>query len=393
MAEERIDLNAATVEELDGLPGISQVLAQRIVDHRETSGPYERVEDLMSVAGIGENSVRRLTDYLVASASTEPEAGGDERPAEPAASAARPEAERDEDASADAPGVQEDEGPVQDQEPLEVEAVPPGESLSEDGLDLSTEEGAVPVEERESEERAAQVEEEQEARGIPSGTPFSEGGLPEEKVGAERAARGAPDETRGVAPGREQRGEEGEQELSPSRMGSPAEMKPASPWWRQISWIWTAILGGLLGTVFALIVFAGINGSLDVGHSRAVLEIESDVRGLTRELETVQFDVDSLGARLDALKGLTDRMDDVESTVGDLTEQTNDLADQADALEEDVADLSQQLQTVSEDMAELQKHAADARNFFGGLQVLLQDIFGGVEGAPDAAPTPTPEGK
>lgn len=394
MAEERIDLNEASAEALDRLPGIGPVLAQRIVDHRESFGPYERAEDLTSVAGIGGSSVRRLADQLVVAASAEPSVAGEEGPPEPAASAAGPDAEPETDPSASAPDLLEDEGLAQDEEPHEVKAVPPGESLSEGGFELSAGEGAVDVEERESEEGADPVAEEQEHRGIPTETAFSEGGLPEEKGGTERAAQAPPDEGTGWGLKGEQPGEGGEQEELPlSSKGSPAEMKPAPPWWRQVSWVWTAILGGLLGAVFALIVFAGINGSLDVGHSRAVLDIESDMRGVTRDLQTLQTDVDSSRNRLDALEGLTERMDTVESAVDDLTDQTSDLTDRAEVLEADVAGLSDQLRAVSEDVSDLQDQAEQTGSFFAGLQTLMQDVFGAIGGEPTGAPTPTPEGK
>jgi competence protein ComEA len=48
-----LDLNAATVADLDGLPGIGPVLAQRIFDHREQHGRFTSVEQLDDVAGIG----------------------------------------------------------------------------------------------------------------------------------------------------------------------------------------------------------------------------------------------------------------------------------------------------------------------------------------------------
>ena len=188
--------------------------------------------------------------------------------------------------------------------------------------------------------------------------------------------------------------EAGEQEDLPTpTTASPAGMNTAPPWWRKLSWVWTAILGGLLGMAFALVVFAGINGSLDVGHSRAVLEIGSDVRGLAQDIQTLQTDVDSIGTRLDALEDLTERIESIESAVDGLEGQTNDLADRADVLEADVAGLSEQLEAVSEDVADLQDQAEQARSFFAGLQALLQDVFGEVEGQPMAAPTPTPEGK
>jgi competence protein ComEA len=48
-----VDLNSATAADLDALPGIGPVLAQRILDHREEQGPFGRVEELDDVSGIG----------------------------------------------------------------------------------------------------------------------------------------------------------------------------------------------------------------------------------------------------------------------------------------------------------------------------------------------------
>ena len=48
-----LDLNTATVADLDALPGIGPVLAARIVDHRAASGPFTSVDELDDVSGIG----------------------------------------------------------------------------------------------------------------------------------------------------------------------------------------------------------------------------------------------------------------------------------------------------------------------------------------------------
>jgi competence protein ComEA len=48
-----LDLNTATVADLDALPGIGPVLAQRIVDHRTAQGPFTGVDQLDDVSGIG----------------------------------------------------------------------------------------------------------------------------------------------------------------------------------------------------------------------------------------------------------------------------------------------------------------------------------------------------
>ncbi|NIP98512.1 MAG: helix-hairpin-helix domain-containing protein, partial [Akkermansiaceae bacterium] len=58
--QDRLDLNRATVQELISLPGIGEATAKRIVEFREQHGPFQRVEDLMKVKGIGEKSFQKL---------------------------------------------------------------------------------------------------------------------------------------------------------------------------------------------------------------------------------------------------------------------------------------------------------------------------------------------
>lgn len=60
----RLDLNAATLKELSELPGIGEVLAQRILDYRETAGGFRRVEELLNVEGIGNRKLEAILDYL-----------------------------------------------------------------------------------------------------------------------------------------------------------------------------------------------------------------------------------------------------------------------------------------------------------------------------------------
>ena len=61
----KVDLNTATVNELEALPGIGSVRAAAIVEHRNTHGPFQRVEDLVEVSGIGDGilgSIRHLIE-------------------------------------------------------------------------------------------------------------------------------------------------------------------------------------------------------------------------------------------------------------------------------------------------------------------------------------------
>lgn len=60
----KIDLNTATLCELDSLPGIGQSMAERILQFRRKNGPFKRVEDLMNVRGIGERKFLRIRDRI-----------------------------------------------------------------------------------------------------------------------------------------------------------------------------------------------------------------------------------------------------------------------------------------------------------------------------------------
>ena len=59
-----ISLNQATEAELESLPGVGPVLAGRIVAHRESQGPFQEVEDLLRVPGIGEAKLASLRDLV-----------------------------------------------------------------------------------------------------------------------------------------------------------------------------------------------------------------------------------------------------------------------------------------------------------------------------------------
>ncbi|MDO4314781.1 MAG: helix-hairpin-helix domain-containing protein [Oscillospiraceae bacterium] len=55
-----LDLNTAAAEELETLPGIGEELARRIVEYRTEHGPFQTVEDIMLVSGIGEGKFAAL---------------------------------------------------------------------------------------------------------------------------------------------------------------------------------------------------------------------------------------------------------------------------------------------------------------------------------------------
>ncbi len=60
-----VNLNTANFSELDSLPGIGPVMADRILEFRKKNGIFRRAEDLMNVRGIGEKKFQKLRDYIV----------------------------------------------------------------------------------------------------------------------------------------------------------------------------------------------------------------------------------------------------------------------------------------------------------------------------------------
>ena len=63
---EVIDINSAPVEDLQRLPGIGEKRAQAIVAWREEHGPFQSVDELVQVSGIGEKLLAGLRDYAAA---------------------------------------------------------------------------------------------------------------------------------------------------------------------------------------------------------------------------------------------------------------------------------------------------------------------------------------
>lgn len=57
-------LNTADIQELETLPHIGPVLAQRIVEWRESNGPYQSVDDLLQIRGIGAKTVDNIRNFV-----------------------------------------------------------------------------------------------------------------------------------------------------------------------------------------------------------------------------------------------------------------------------------------------------------------------------------------
>jgi competence protein ComEA len=62
---EKVNLNTATVEQLQSLPGVGPAMAKRILEHRTKVGKFTKIDEILNVKGIGEKRFQKMKDRLV----------------------------------------------------------------------------------------------------------------------------------------------------------------------------------------------------------------------------------------------------------------------------------------------------------------------------------------
>ena len=75
VAKPALNLNTATLDQLEELPGIGRATAQRILEYRQKSGGFKKIEELMNVKGIGEKSFLKLKPLVSVPAKADKPAG------------------------------------------------------------------------------------------------------------------------------------------------------------------------------------------------------------------------------------------------------------------------------------------------------------------------------
>jgi competence ComEA-like helix-hairpin-helix protein len=373
-AAKLIDLNAASEEELQELPGIGQALAARIVAYRAESGPFREAADIVAVPGITDALYERVAPQLIA--------GPVELEPEDALFEPEPE-----------DALFEPEG---DEVQVVAEVAPEPEPDMEDVL---FDAGAEPLPESETgdEQVWAEIEPEPDAWDedqVPTPEPFRV----EEVVAPELAA--------------------------PRRGAEPplVEIVPARVGWGRL--LLVGLLSLLLGAALALAVLYGLNGSLDwrsdtrTIHSEnarlagdvAVLRGEVDqiqerlivvqelapqleearasVRELDGKLAETQAGVEAMAKELDAvhaaLAGMGDAVLGLEGRVSSLEEQVGEVTWHMEALDEQLAGLTTEIGV-------LRQATVRFDTFLTGLRTLLDEAEGpAAETVPPRRQTPTP---
>ncbi len=64
LSEKSVNINTASKDLLMQLPGVGKATAEKIIEHRETQGPFKRIEDIMKVKGIGQKKFDKMKIYL-----------------------------------------------------------------------------------------------------------------------------------------------------------------------------------------------------------------------------------------------------------------------------------------------------------------------------------------
>ena len=61
---ELVNINTASPDEIDALPGVTTPAAQRVIEYREQNGPFLNIEDIINVQGIGAGTFERIKDQI-----------------------------------------------------------------------------------------------------------------------------------------------------------------------------------------------------------------------------------------------------------------------------------------------------------------------------------------
>jgi DNA uptake protein ComE-like DNA-binding protein len=325
-----LDVNRVSADELAALPRFPRLLAERIAADR----PFSRLEEVKKVRGMGPRLFEQFSPYLYAGPVDEapPISQPEIEPAVPlpAAAAATPPLELEEKPSLHAAPPAA--------HPLPVIAV--GPTTTTQAVFVPSEEPA-PVEQAKPPVPPEQVVE----KPAPGPSFFKQPGW-------SRAIQIIAPEASYAA------GAGGQDAPRPRR----SELL-----------VWGGGIGLLvlfLSIAFSLGLMALINGGLRYAADRQVTEMQNKLLLLDSQAGTLLQDVEGLRTRLDGMEAFSGRM-------GALEEEQVTLAENLDTLDQQVQTFQQQLDDVSQQVADVQERTTAFEQFLDGLSNLLQEVWPG----------------
>jgi competence ComEA-like helix-hairpin-helix protein len=340
----QVDLNTASEKDLRTLSGMGTALAQRVIEYRETHAGFQTPEEITEVPGIGQGLYDRWAPRLTINFGAEGDVGRMTAEAKSITMEDMMEGETEMNEKQDVSVVgtdvvvteeQGEEAELQENVGEEQEA--PASDISESAY----EEEMI----AEAEFEAEEVKEPEIAQEPTEGTtPFEPAALPDEEEKEEESVEPEP-----VAEAPKQRG----------------------AFW---GWVLASLLGGILGMIFALLVFAGINGTLDVNNSAAILDLQDRVDSLSAEVAEQESAIDGVVERVSAIEDVSPRLEEVETAVGGLEEDAQALSERADTL-------SSEVESVVDDLVRIEEDVAASMTFLTRLQELLNELFDNASGA------------
>jgi len=325
-----ININEASVEELCTLPGVGESLAERITSKR----PFEYLEDLENVTGIGPNFVERLRPYVDL-----PMAPTDGAEKEPTMLA-------DETAQDSVAAAQDDGVDVDEIEPtiLAAAAVQDNEgSGPDDGIETDEDE----IEQDESD---LSIEDMQEATADSDETSSDSDDGPEESAEGDLTSEGEEVET--------------EEQVSPAP--APAGVSRSMLYGLTFMGFFFTLV---IATAFSLGIIASLNnGNLVFASANQAAVLAAEIDQVETSIQTLQSDLDSLRVRVDSLEALGDRVDVLETSVEAFQEDLN-------ATTTLVEDIDQRVVGMESDMDQVKGSVERVQVFFEGLRELLANVL------------------
>ncbi len=307
-----VDLNTATEEELQQLPGIGVALAARIVDYRTEAGPFDDPAEITAVSGVSEATYARLADQVIVG------------PVEPPA-----DSERELEPS-------EIEGP---EEVPELEA----ESQVDEVEELI---------EPETEEAAAEIEEPEGVPVLVSEPPTDEDELAEEP-------EPEPD-SEYVVP-------------APLPGPEPPLVEVVQARYGCVRLFLVGLLSTILGAALALLLLFLVNGTLDF-QSAAIRAAQDEVLRMEGVVGALEMKVVELEERVGAIQELEARLSDTQAGLQSLAGDLGDVRHRFELLAETQDALRQEFTNLREDLDGLTVHVSVMDRRVSGLETQLREL-------------------